>query len=119
MKTEIKVLCVGNTQFCDSLLSALPNSRARVVRATTLAAARQAFVSNPDIDIIITNDSVERELDALEFVDEVRGESAVLMWVYCPRRDIARQFATTRCHSVLSSWGECKEALADIAACRC
>lgn len=119
MREKARVLCVGSAGFCNSMCSMLAAQQFQVLRAITLVEACRLFASTPDIDVIVLDEAIERPMDTMEFVLEVRRSSPVLMYVCCSIESVGCRFEAAGCHNYLLTRQEIVEALADIASSIC
>ena len=119
MKTKMEVLLVGPKGFCDSIQERLTEKKIEVIRATTLEEARRLFVEGSDIDVIVVNEIMQRDMDTLEFVSEIRHSSGVLMYACCSCDGVGKQFVAAGCHNYIVGRPKVLEALDDIVLSLC
>jgi len=112
----MKVLLVGSSGFCASVQESLTGQQFQILRAVTPAEARRHLLGHPDINVVVVNEVIEREGDAMELVSEIRHASAVLTYACCSDDAVGQRFEQAGCHNYLLCRREIPPALADIAA---
>jgi hypothetical protein len=88
----------GERLWHDALREGLGNGFC-VLSAFTLNEARRLFVNHSDIDLVVVGEKIERELDTLEFVVEIRRGFSGTILAACTNCNNGQELIKAGCNS--------------------
>lgn len=96
--TMVLLLIDRNVFWQEQLQIVLANYPIEIIGARTAAEARRILLSQPDVDIIVTDDCISgAELDALELVAEIQRDFQGHIFACCANCNNGRKMIEAGC----------------------